>query len=102
MKFRTAVLNTLPKLVKELGVTLKDLSFDDNFDSFTVENQAIPANTEIKIRNEMQTRPTKYLILKQTGNALVTAGDTAWDDNFIYMKNHDAANPATITITFFK
>lgn len=102
MKFRTAVLTTLPKLVKELGVVLKDLSFDDNFNSFTITDQALPANTEVKLRNQAQFRPTKYLILKQVGNALITAGDTAWDDDFIYIKNHSATNAATITITFFK
>lgn len=102
MKFRTAVLNTLPKLIKELGVVLKDISFEDNFTSFTVSDWTIPANTEDKIRNELPIRPSKYLIVKQTGNALITAGSTAWDDDFLYMKNHSATDSATITIIFIK
>lgn len=102
MKFRTAVLTDLPKLVKELAIVLKEISFEDNFTSFLVEDQALPANTEVKIRNQLKLRPSKYLIVKQTGNALVTAGDTAWDDNFLYIKNHDAANAATASILFIK
>jgi hypothetical protein len=101
-KFRTAVLNELTKLVKELGVVLKDLTFTDNFTNFETVDLALPANTETKIRNEMNIVPTKMLIVKQTGNALITAGDTAWDSNFLYIKNHDASNAATATIIFLR
>lgn len=102
MKFRTAVLNTLPKLVKELGVVLKDLNFIDNFTNFQVTDLTIAANTEEKIRNEINLIPTKMLIVKQTGNALVTAGDTAWSTNYVYLKNHSATNSATVTVIFLR
>lgn len=102
MKFRTAVLNTLPKLVKELGVVLKDLTFSDNFRSFQKTDLALPANTETLVRNELNVIPSGYIIIKQTGNALVTAGDTEWTLNNLYLKNHDASNAATVTVIFIR
>lgn len=102
MKFRSTVLNTFPKLIKELGVIFKDLSLEDNFSSYKIEDLALPANTETKIRNGLDHLPTKYIIVKQTGNALITAGDTVWTNDFLYLKNHDASNSATITVIFFK
>ena len=97
MRFRGTVLNTLPGLVKELGVLFKDLSLEDNFSSYKIEDLALPANTETKIRNGLDHLLTKYLIVKQTGNALITAGDTVWTNDFLYLKNHDASNSATIS-----
>lgn len=101
-KLRTAVLTDITKLVKELGVVLKDLTFLDNFTSFQKKDVTIAANTEEKIRNELNVIPTKMLIVKQTGNALVTAGDTSWDSNYVYVKNHDSSNSATVTIIFIR
>ena len=80
---------------------LRDLTFTDNVNSFTWEG-TIPANSEQKIRNSLNVRPNSYIIRFQTGNALVTSSTTTWDDNFIYMQNHDATNDATVTITFWR
>ena len=102
MKFRTAVLTDISRLVKELGVVLKDITFGDNFKSFQTTDLNVAANTEEKIRNELNVIPTKMLIVKQTGNALVTAGDTEWDSNYVYIKNHDGSNSATVTVIFMR
>jgi hypothetical protein len=101
-KFRDVLLNSIPKLTKELGVVLKDLDFLNNFRSFKVESQTIAANTEAKYRNQLNVIPTTMIINKQTGNGLVTAGDTSWDNNYVYVKNHDASNSVTVTITFLR
>ena len=101
-KFRDVLLNTIPKLTKELGVVLKDITFTDNFRSFKVSDQTIAANTEAKFRNELNIIPGTMIINKQVGNALVTAGDTAWDSNYVYVKNNDSSNSVTLTITFLR
>jgi hypothetical protein len=101
-KFRDVLLYTIPKLTKELGVVLKDITFLDNFRSFQVVDQTIAANTEVKFRNSLNIIPSTMIINKQTGNGLVTAGDTSWDNNYIYVKNNDASNSVTVTITFLR
>ena len=91
----------LTNLTRNLSVFLRDLTFKDNFRSFTYDG-TILANTEAKIRNKLTVRPNSYIIRFQIGNALVTAGSTDWDDNFVYIKNHDATNSAAVKITFWR
>lgn len=101
MKFSLETLSNFKQILKELSIGLTRLDFVNNFQSFQTE-VTITANTEEKIRNELTFIPTKMLIVKQTGNALVTAGDTVWTANYLYLKNHDAANDATVKVIFFK
>lgn len=101
-KFRDILLNTIPRLTKELGVVLKDLTFSDNFSSFVISDQVIAANTEAKFRNVLNVIPSTMIINKQIGNGLVTAGDTSWNSNYIYIKNNDATNSVTVTVTFLR
>ena len=102
MKIAVDKLKSFSALVRELATGLSRLDFINNFESFEKE-VTIDANTEKTIRNELDPAiPTRMLIVKQTGNALVTAGDTAWSTNFVYIKNHDASNSVTVKIIFFK
>lgn len=101
MKFRLEIIRDIKALVKELTNGLRSLTFEDNFQGFEITT-TIAANTEVSIRNQLTKKASKYIILKQTGNALVTAGDTEWTDDFLYMKNHDASNEATVTIQFLR
>jgi len=101
MKFRIEGLSQLLPLIKELANGLRNLSFADNFQSFEITLD-IAANTEEKIRNQLTFIPSGYIIKKQIGDAIVTAGTTDWDENFLYIKNHDATNSATITIIFIR
>jgi len=101
MKFRLQTIREFSLLVKELATGLRDLTFGDNFNSFEW-NGTITANTEEKIRNTLTITPSKYIIVHQVGNALITAGATEWDGNFVYLKNNDATNSATIKIIFMR
>lgn len=101
MKFSLGTIFDLKQLLKELGTGLSRLSFTENFESFETE-ATIAANTEAAIRNELSFIPSRMIIVKQTGNALVTAGDTVWNGNYLYIKNHDSTNSATVKIIFFK
>ena len=102
MKFGIDRIFEIKALLRELGTGLQRLDFINNFESFEAVDVALPANTETKIRNELQFIPTKMLIVKQTGNALITAGSTNWNTEYLYVMNHAAATAATATIVFFK
>ena len=101
MKFSLGTIFTLKQLLKELGTGLSRLDFGNNFQSFEVE-ETIAAATEAKIRNQLDSIPTKVIVVKHTGNAIVAAGDTAWTLNHVYMQNFDASNSATVKLLFIK
>lgn len=100
-KIRLQNIFNLSNLTRNLAVLLRGLTFSDNFYSFST-TVTIAANTEERIRNQLTSRPNSYIIRFQTGNAIVTAGDTLWDDDWLYIKNHDASNAAEVTITFWR
>lgn len=81
---------------------LNQLSFADNFEAFIVEDVEIPAGTEVDISNRLQNNkiPKYYIILRQTGDARVIDGDTAWTSKLVYLKNV-GSNDVTITVVFF-
>ena len=100
MKFNIERIKDIVNLTRQLAVGLRDLSFTDNFTSFEVELE-IPATTELRVRNLLSIEPTRYIIVSQTGNGLITKGTTDWDDNFLYLYNNGAVT-ITIKVIFFK
>lgn len=101
MKFRIEVITVFKQLLKELAVGLRDLSFADNFKSFEYSGTLLASTANQKIRHSLNVVPSKYIIVHQTGAATITAGDTLWDDNYVYMTNNTAVD-AVVTIIFFK
>lgn len=87
-------------LTRQLSVGLRDLSFTDNYVSFE-ETLVIPATTEVRVRNSLNIEPTRYIIVSQEGNGLVTKGSTEWTNDFLYLYNNGAST-VTITVIFFK
>ena len=75
-------------LLKELSTGLRQLTFNDNFESFEIDLNLTSGEEKNNIRNQLKIQPSRYIIVFQTGNGLVTAGDTAWDNNYISFKNH--------------
>jgi len=100
MKFNLENLFGLKQLFRHLSAGLERLSFGDNFEGFEIE-LTIPATSELKIRNQLSFKPTKYIILQQTGNGLLTAGDTVWNVDHLYMKNHGAV-PIIANVFFLR
>lgn len=90
----------IKQIIRELTTGLRRLTFDDNMESFSTELE-IAANTEKEVRNELTSVPS-YVIINTSGNALVTKGDTADTTNFVYLKNHDSTNSATVKAVWFK
>lgn len=100
MRFSLENLFDLKQLLRHLSAGLERLTFEDNFEGFNI-TVVISAGSELKFRNQLNFIPTKYIITHQTGNGLITAGDTAWTRDFIYMKNHGAAD-VTVTLQFMR
>jgi len=97
VKFRIEGLKDLKSLVKELAIGLRNLTFADNIQGFET-TITIGATSELQIRNELTVKPTKYIILSQEGNGLLTKGTTEWDSNYIYLYNNGAVS---VTATIF-
>ena len=97
-KFRLSNLKELSKIVKELMVGLRALTFDDNFESFEVD-VTIAAGAELSIRNNLQITPSRVIIEGQTGNGLLSKG--TWNENYLIMKNN-GAEEVTAKLLFLK
>ena len=100
MRFRLESLQSLTQLIKELSTGLRRLTFESNFESFEV-NVEIPTTSEFGVRNQLTFRPTKYIIVSQSGNGLITKGPTEWTDNNLYLYNNGASD-VEATIIFFR
>lgn len=100
MKFRIEGLKTFKSLVKELALGLRRLDFSNNFESFEVSVE-ISATSEASIRNQLNFIPTRYIIVSQTGNGLITKGTTEWDNNYLYLYNNGAVT-VNATVIFLR
>lgn len=91
MKFNIENLKEIGRLTKELAAGLRKLTLPNNFQGFEV-NVTIPATSEQSVRNSLNFVPTRYIILSQTGNGLITkSSTTAWNLNKLYFYNHGSA-----------
>jgi len=100
MKFNLERLEDIINLTRQLAVGLRDLTFGDNFRSFE-ETLTISGTSEIRLRNQLKSIPSKYIIVSQTGNGLITKGTTAWNTDHLYIYNNGSVD-VTITVIFFK
>jgi hypothetical protein len=92
--------------LKELYNGLFMINFNDNFQSFTVNNLTIPAGTEIAISNQFGLSypgsiPSGRIIVRQQGDANIIDGLTIWNEKQVFLRN-PSANDATISVIFFK
>lgn len=92
--------------LRDLTVGLLKINFNENFQSFRVNNLKIKANTEIAIQNQFKraypgTIPSSRIIVRQQGNANIIDGPSTWTEEFVYLLN-PSGNDATIDVIFFK
>ena len=92
--------------LRELSVGLLKIDFEQNFQSFTVENIEIPAGIEVAIPNQFRTAypgniPSGRVIIRQRGDANIIDGNTVWNDSHVYLLN-PSANNAVVSVLFFK
>lgn len=101
MKFNISGIKDISGLIRILLVGLSRLSLTDNFESFEVQDIEITSGSEITIQNKLTYIPSKYIILRQKGNGLVTQSDKAWTFKDIYLFNNGPDN-VTVSIIFMR
>lgn len=100
MKINLERLEDIKNLTKQLAVILRNLDLLNNFGSYEAE-LVIPATTEGRIRHDLNVIPTRYIIVSQEGNGLVTKGTTEWTDKYAYFYNNGASE-VTIKVNILK
>jgi len=74
------------------------LSFNDNFNSFIVNNLEIAAGATVNIDNQLSVIPNERYIARQTGNGVITDG--IWDITTLRLKNNGAVD-VVVSVRFF-
>jgi hypothetical protein len=100
---------TLPKLIKELDIGLRNLDIEKNTNSFIKKDIVIAATTEVSVVNELRDSagnkliPTKWAVLDKvcTSTSDIVRGDTAWTTDLLYLVNRGGTS-ATVKVIFWK
>ena len=98
-KFRIEGLKDIGRIVKELAVGLRDLSFNNNFTNFEID-VTISNESTIIVRNQLSVIPTRYLVVSNDGDGVISKGST-WGINNISFKNNGTIE-ATVKIVVLK
>lgn len=86
------------KLVKGINFLNKFLSIQSNFDGYVAEDIKIPALSSIQIQHYLDVVPKWRIILKQTGNGVVSDILPEWSNKVISLFNN---GPDEIIISVF-
>lgn len=89
------------KIIDELSIGLQSLRFTENFRCIESETLTLASGDEVAIRHPFAVVPSYWIIVRRTGNSVIADGDTAWNSDFIYLKNV-GANSATFKVLIFK
>ncbi len=94
----------LAGILRELRTGLPKITFLENFESFEVQDLAIPAASEVRIRNQSRSFvPSRWIVTrKNEGGIYVCEGDQEWNENYLYLKNVHATEAALITVLFLR
>lgn len=98
MKFNLQGL-TLEEVISILEINLNKLNFIDNFEGFETDI-VIQPNSTITVRNNLTFVPSRYIILSQEGNGLITKTGT-WTRNSLYLKNN-GTEEVNLKVMFLK
>ncbi len=85
-------------LVKQLSWLNKSLSLQSNFSAYIAENISMVAGETKRIQHFLGVKPKWRIILKQTGNGVITDVPSEWNDKMISLKNNGAE---TVVISVF-
>ncbi len=92
--------------MKELTLGFTKFTFNENFQSFVIENILIKAGQEIAVSNEFKNRypgliPIGKVIIRQQGNANVIDGLNKWTSELLYLRN-PSEEDAVVSVLFFR
>ena len=98
-KFNLESLKEVSRLVKELAVGLRNLTFTDNFTSFVYSGTIVASGTNL-VRNKLNSTDIRYIVTSNNGDGVISKA-TTWDENYISFKNNGSVE-AEIEIIIFK
>lgn len=98
-KFNIESLKEMGRLVKELAVGLRNLTFTDNFTNFVISD-TIGSSGTIIVRNKLNSTNIRYLVTSNDGDGSINKG-TTWNENYISFINNGSVE-ADIEIIVFK
>jgi len=99
MKFNIENLKDISRLVKELAVGLRNLTFTDNFTNFVISDTIASSGTII-VRNKLNTTDIRYIITSNNGDGTINKSST-WTKDYISFKNNGSVE-ADIEIIVFR
>jgi len=92
--------NYYNRLIDELSSGLLNrLTLSENM-AIDIRSVTIPASGEAVLNHSLKSLPKYRIILRQTGNGVITDGST-WDDKKISLKNNGAVS-VTLTVGIFR
>ena len=68
----------------------------DNFGGQTISNISIPQGQRLRISHSLKVVPQYRIILRQTGNGVISDGD--WNSNFIELINNSSDETVILTV----
>jgi len=94
MKFNLGSIKDVEELVKKLTHGLTKLTLADNMETFETAF-SVAAGKTVTIRNKLTSTPTRYIIVAQEGNGLLTKTTLQdgketiqWNNENVYIKNN--------------
>ena len=85
--------------LRELFIGLYNLTFEDNFKSYSWTGD-IAAGATTQIPHSFNKTPTGYIIYKQVGNGVIDASATSWTEEVVYLRNNGVVS-VNLTAVFF-
>ena len=92
------LINAFNDFIEYFDFFNKSLSLSANFDGYIAE-VSIPATSNLKIQHFLGVKPKYRIILRQTGNGVISDIDTSsddWNDKIITLRNNGSV---TVTVT---
>ena len=85
------------------GSVVGQLTPQENLSGFEWTG-SIPAGTELAIRNKLRDGqiPNRYSVFSQDPVPTIVRGPTAWNRDYVYLRNVAAASTVTATVYFYK
>lgn len=86
----SGTIDVVNKLISSINYTNKFVSIQGNFDGYIAKNVTIRAGDTVTIQHFLGLIPKWRIILRQTGNGVITDVPSQWTDKVISLKNNGA------------
>jgi hypothetical protein len=92
------VIRAYNRLAKGVNFSNKRISIQSNFDGYIAKDVEIAANSSVIIQHFLGVIPKWRIILRQTGNGVITDIPEEWTDRAISLKNNSTTDSVKISV----